>query len=143
MVASNRLKGTGNFRGALRKSSRSLSHLLMSFLYIVLSAAFSLHVCQSFKQYESKSRLITQQHHRDLRPPIFWRIRPKRVRRAAPPNLGRRCWHRSTVNTQASVRSGTAPCLRTEACLARDQYRQTDAGQIIYRYLGLHFSSVS
>jgi len=53
------------------------------------------------------------------------------VHRSAEP--GRQCWHRSTANTRASVRSGMALCLRMAGCwLARGQCQQTDEGQIIY-----------
>jgi len=59
------------------------------------------------------SRLITdsrQRHHSDLWPAVFYG--QKRVQHTAPLNLGRWCWHHSTVNICVSVCSGTAHCLR-------------------------------
>ena len=46
---------------------------------------------------------------------------------ASPAHRSAEPEHRSTVNTRASVRSGTAPCLQTAACLERGQRRQTDS----------------
>jgi len=51
-----------------------------------------------------------------------------------------------TINTRAFDRSGTAPCLRTAACLARGQCRQTDSAdrsRTNYIYTVFHKENVA